>query len=147
MAIDYWPEQDGVIVKGMICGFCYATLAVNEGEIVTWGTSAASRAAVTPSIAVGDGCGVAMKTVSAGQILPVVFSGIIKMKTTDIVAIGELVINASSIDLTNMSDSNTICINSATRTIMGCVLQAGAAADGDELLVLLGGDGVAHGIT
>ena len=79
--------------------------------------------------------------------MPVAFSGIIKMKTTDVVAIGELVINASSIDLTNMSDSDTLCLNSATRTIMGCCLQAGAANDGDELLVLLGGDGVAHGIT
>jgi hypothetical protein len=147
MAVDYWPEQDGIIVKGLICGFCYADNAVNAGEIVKWGTSAVSRIAVTPSTAIGDGVGVALKTASAtGDIIPVAFSGIIKMTTSETLSIGNLVINANSLTLVGMNASNKLCLNSnATGQIMGCLMQTGADDNGDEVLVLLGGDGMAVG--
>lgn len=145
MAVDYWPEQDGVIVKGLICGFCYADAAVNAGEIVKWGTSAAGRVAVTPSTAVGDGVGVAMKTAAAGQIFPVIFSGLVKMTTSETLSIGNLVINADSLSIVGIGASTKLSINSATQMVLGCTMQAGADDNGDELIVMLGGNGLAHG--
>ena len=147
MAVDYWPEQDGIIVKGLVCGFCYADAAVNAGEIVKWGTSATSRIAVTPSTAVGDGIGVALKTASgAGVIIPVAFSGIVKVTTSETLSIGNLVINADSLSVVGMNASNKLCLNSnATGQILGCLMQSGADDNGDEILCMLGGDGVAHG--
>jgi len=146
VAVDYWPDEEGSIVDGFICGFCYADAACNAGEIVKWGTSAASRIAVTPSAAVGDGVGVALRAAAgAGSIIPVAFSGIVKLTTAETLAIGELVICSNSIAIVGMGDSTTITINSATQKILGCIMQAGLSDDGDELLVLLGGDGISAG--
>jgi len=146
VAVDYWPDEEGSIVDGLICGFCYADAAIAEGNIVKWGTSAAGRVAVTPSAAVGDGIGVALKAASgAGAYVPVAFSGIVKMTTAETLAIGELVICSNSIAIVGMGDSTTITINSATQKILGCTMQAGLSDDGDELLVLLGGDGISAG--
>lgn len=150
MAIDYWPEQDGIIVKGMICSFCRADAAIPAGRIVAWGAgSGVSIVSVKSSAAIGDGCGVALKAAgAAGDIIPVVFSGIIKLVTDETLSIGNLVTNLSSLYIAGVGASNTLAINSdaaATGTILGCVMQAGAADDGDEVLVMLGGDGLAHG--
>jgi hypothetical protein len=146
VAVDYYPDEEGSIVDGLICGFCYADAAVDEGQIVKWGTSASGRVAVTSGAAVGDGIGVALKTASgAGAIIPVAFSGIVKMTTAETLAIGELVISASSLAVVGVGASTTITINSATQKILGCTMQAGLSDDGDELLVLLGGDGISAG--
>ena len=144
-AADYWPEQDGVIVKGLICGFAYADAAVAAGDIVKWGTSASGRVAVTPSTAVGDGVGVALKAADAGQRFPLAYSGIVKMTTSETLAIGNLVISGSSRSVVGIGASTKLSINSATQMVLGCLMQAGADDDGDEVLVMLGGDGLAHG--
>ena len=142
---DYYPDEEGSIVDGLICGFCYADAAVGEGQIVTWGTSASGRVAVTPGAAIGDGIGVALKAASgAGAYIPVAFSGIVKMTTAETLAIGALVISNSSLAVVGMGDSTTITINSATQKILGCTMQA-CVAPADELLVLLGGDGISAG--
>jgi len=142
---DYYPDEEGSIVDGLICGFCYADAAVGEGQIVTWGTSASGRVAVTPGAAIGDGIGVALKAASgAGAYIPVAFSGIVKMTTAETLAIGALVISNSSLAVVGMGASTTITINSATQKILGCTMQA-CVAPADELLVLLGGDGISAG--
>lgn len=142
---DYYPDEEGSIVDGLICGFCYADAAVGEGQIVKWGTSASGRVAVTSGAAAGDGIGVALKAASgAGVYIPVAFSGIVKMTTAETLAIGELVISASSLAIVGIGGSNTLTINSATQKILGCTMQA-CVAPADELLVLLGGDGISAG--
>lgn len=148
MATDYWPEQDGVIVKGLICGFCYADEALTAGTMVSWGTSAVGRVAVKAAGSeTGDAVGVALKSVTtAGDIVPVVFSGIVKLTTAETLAIGNLVINnKSSIAIVGMGASTKLYINSGTQYILGCTMQAGTDDNGDELLVLVGGNGLAFG--
>ena len=55
MVTDWYPDEEGSIVDGLICGFCYADGAIAEGNAVKWGTSASGRVAVAASTAVGDG--------------------------------------------------------------------------------------------
>jgi hypothetical protein len=145
MVTDWWPDEEGSIVDGLICGFCYADDAIAEGNIVKWGTSASGRVAVAASTAVGDGIGVALKAASgAGSIIPVAFSGIVKMTVDETLSIGELVISESSLYIVGMGASTTLTINSATQKIIGCVAQA-STDETDEVLVLLGGDGISAG--
>jgi len=145
MVTDWYPDEEGSIVDGLICGFAYADAAIAEGNIVTWGTSASGRVAVTPSVAVGDGIGVALKAASgAGVYVPVAFSGIVKLSVDETLAIGALVINTGSLTLVGMGASTTLYINSATQMIIGCTMQA-STDETDELLVLLGGDGISAG--
>ena len=147
MAVDYWPDEEGSIVDGFICGFCYADGAIGEGEIVTWGTSAAGRVAVIVSSAVGDGIGVALKEAgAAGAIIPVAFSGIVKLTAGETMAIGELITNLSDTLIASMGTSDTWCANEGVSHILGCTMQAGADDDGDELLCLIGGDGLTAGL-
>jgi hypothetical protein len=146
MAIDYYPDEEGSIVDGFICGFCYADAACNANEIVTWGTSASGRVAVTPSAAVGDGIVVALKAAAgAGSIIPVAFSGIVKLTALETLAIGEFVTSASSVGVFSERVSASITMNNGTHCLLGCTMQAGADDDGDELLILLGGDGISAG--
>ena len=145
MVTDWYPDEEGSIVDGLICGFCYADAAIAEGNVVTWGTSALGRVAVTPSVAVGDGIGVALKAASgAGVYVPVAFSGIVKLSVDETLAIGALVICQDSISLVGMGLSNTLYINSATQMIIGCAMQS-STDESDELLILLGGDGISAG--
>ena len=146
VTVDWYPDEEGSIVDGLICGFCYADGALAEGNIVKWGTSAVGRVAVIVSAAVGDGIGVALKAASgAGAYVPVAFSGIVKMLVNETLAIGDLVLNLDTISIGGIGDSNTLCINSFTQKILGCIMQA-SADDEDEVLVLLGGDGISAGL-
>ena len=146
MVTDWYPDEEGSIVDGLICGFCYADGEIAEGNIVKWGTSASGRVAVAVSTAVGDGIGVALKAASgAGAYIPVAFSGIVKMTVDETLAIGDLVISESSIAIVGVGASTTLTINSATQKIIGCLMQA-ATDEADEVLVLLGGDGISAGL-
>ena len=146
MAVDYYPDEEGSIVDGFICGFCYADAACNANEIVTWGTSASGRVAVTPSAIRGDGIGVALKAAAdTGSIIPVAFSGIVKLVTNETMTIGNFVTSQSSIAVSAERTAASMCLNAGTHTILGCTMQAGADDDGDEMLVLLGGDGISAG--
>ena len=145
MVTDWYPDEEGSIVDGLICGFCYADGAIAEGDVVTWGTSASGRVAVKAGVAVGDGIGVALKAASgAGVFLPVAFSGIVKLTVDETLSIGALVISQSSIALVGMGLSNTLYINSATQMIIGCLMQE-STDESDEVLTLLGGDGISAG--
>ena len=150
MVTDWYPDEEGSIVDGFICGFCYADGAFNAGEVVTWGTSASGRVAVISATSaagtIGDGIGVALRAASgAGSIVPVAFSGIVKMTVDETLAIGDLVLSQSSIALTGIGSSDQLCVNSATQKILGCLMQA-STNESDEVLVLLGGDGISAGL-
>jgi len=145
LVTDWYPDEEGSIVDGLICGFCYADGAVALGNCVTWGTSASGRVAVKASVAVGDGIGIALKAASgAGEYIPVAFSGIVKLMVDETLGIGELVISQSSIALVGVGDSDTLYINSATQMIIGCIMQE-STDESDEVLTLLGGDGISAG--
>lgn len=144
-ATDYWPEQDGIIVKGLVCSFCKADGTIAAGNIVAWGASSAvGVVSVKSSAAVGDGIGVALKAGATGSLIPVAFSGIIKMTTDETLSIGNLITNKSSLYIVGMGASNTLYINSHNSTVMGCTMQGGGDEQ-DELLVMLGGDGLCSG--
>lgn len=146
MAIDYWPDEEGSIVDGLICGWCYADGAIGEGRLVKWGTSAAGRVAVAAVADSGEGCGVALKDASgAGAIIPVMFSGIVKLTAGETLVIGDLFTSLSSIYICTITAAS-VNIAGGTHSVMGCTMQAGADDDGDELLCLLGGDGMAMGL-
>ena len=146
MAVDYWPDEEGSIVDGLICGFCYADGAIAEGRIVTWGTSAASRVAVKASTAVGDGIRIALKDASgAGAIIPVAFSGIVKVTTGETLTIGLLLTSLSSVYVASLGTSDNLNLNEGASKCIGCLMQGGADDDGDEMLALLGGDGMSAG--
>jgi len=146
LAVDYWPDEEGSIVDGFICGFCYADGAIGEGRIVTWGTSAVGRIAVIASSAVGDGVGVALKDAgAAGAIIPVAFSGIVKMTTEETVVIGNYIVSQDSVSVSAERTVASWTLNGGTHQILGCTMQAGADDNGDELLCLLGGDGLMAG--
>jgi len=150
MSTDWYPDEEGSIVDGLICGFCYADGAMNEGCIVKWGTSASGRVAVAEATAaagtIGDGIGVALKAAAgAGSMIPVAFSGIVKMTVDETLAIGDLVLSQNSVTITGIGSSANLAINSGTQKILGCLMQA-STNESDELLVLLGGDGISAGL-
>jgi len=146
MATDWYPDEEGSVVDGLICGFCYADGAIELGNSVKWGTSASGRVAVIVSAAAGDGIGIALKAASgAGSYIPVAFSGIVKLTVDETLAIGDLVINQDSVSIVGIGASTTLTINSATQKILGCIMQA-STDESDELLVLLGGDGISAGL-
>lgn len=135
---DNWSKQEGVIHKGLVIANAYADGVVAANSFVTFGTSAADRIAVTASAAVGDSICIALKAAAAaGDIIPVMFSGVVKVLVNETLSIGELVINESTTEIVGIGASTTLMINSATQYIAGTVLQA-SAADGDEILMLLG---------
>lgn len=135
---DNWDTQEGVIVKGLIAGFCYADNAIAEGSFVKLGSSAANRLPVDATAAVGDSIGIAMRAASAtGDIIPVSFSGIVKVMTGETLLIGDIIIGAGATGLVfHVGASTTLKLNSATQYIVGIALQA-VAVPGDELLILL----------
>ncbi len=135
---DLWDTQEGVIVKGLIAGFCYADAAIGEGDFVKLGTSAANRLPVAVTAAVGDSIGIAMKAAdAAGDIIPVAFSGIVKVMAGETLVIQDIVIGfGATANVASVGASTTLKLNSATQWIVGISLQA-AAAPGDELLILL----------
>jgi hypothetical protein len=138
MVTDAWPNQEGVIVKGLICGFAYADGVIAANSWVTWGTSATNRWAVTASAAVGDSQGMAMRAAAAaGDIIPVIYSGIVKSLTNETIVIGDLLVNESTTEVVGFGASTTLEINSATQYILGTAAQADAAPGG-EILILLG---------
>jgi uncharacterized membrane protein len=139
MAVDRWPYQEGVIMKGLVCGYATAGSAIVEGDFVRCGTSANEQVVVIPAAADESGWGYAVKAAGTGDMLPVVVTGIVKVSVNDILAIGSLVTTESATDCAAIGASNGLKINGSTQIILGTLLQATAAA-GDEVLMILGLD-------
>lgn len=144
MVTDRWPDEEGYIVEGIVIGFCEAgnTLTANRG--CARGTAATGKIVVTTPAGVGDSVGVALKAASAGEKVPVAFSGVIKMVSTGTFNAGEFITGgAAGRAKCGQAAANTSSLNlfkaagSTGSYILGMALQT-AAAEGDECLILLG---------
>ncbi len=141
---DHWPQlPTGVpLTTGYEIGFCYCTAGVTEGYAVTKGTHASGKIPVTVSGAIGDGIGVVLKTGSAGDYVPVLFYGAIKLDTSSAITIGRFVVNASGgatvaqISTVGSDISATLVVFGGASYVLGMAMQT--AASGDEIVVLVG---------
>jgi len=143
MAVDRWATQDGVIVKGLVCGFATAGSAIAEGDFVKLGTSANEQIVVVPATSaagtIGDGTFYAMKAAGTGEKLPVFITGIVKVSCNETLAIGKIVITESATDVAGspLVTASHVWTASGTQHIIGTLLQA-VVTPGDEVLMLLG---------
>lgn len=151
--VDYWDTQEGYICQGTDIGFCTLGTACVAGECVTFGTSAANQIVVNQWAAFADSVGVAMKGGVTGDVIPVVFYGVVKMNCHAAVTVGQCVSNAGTAGTTvtygnvipiaintgGTSDVLFALVNATgTQHILGLALQ-NAGNVGDDILVLIGG--------
>lgn len=152
---DMWDTQEGYICQGQILGFVELGTAVVAGDIVMWGTAAANKVVMSVAGAAnGDGCAVAMKSGVTGDIVPVVFNGVVKMVAHITVTVGDVVINCATAGTTitygqvqPLTAINTAlhaqvialkAINgTGTAYNLGMAIQS-SGANGDEILVMIG---------
>jgi hypothetical protein len=150
---DMWDSEEGYIAQGTDIGFCTLGTAVVAGECVTFGTSAANQIVVNKWAASGDSVGIAKKGGVTGDIIPVVFYGVVKLVANQTVTVGQCVQNSATagttitwgncVPIANLATGTAaplFCIENGTGTahILGLALQDGATP-GDEILVLVGG--------
>jgi len=135
---DQWSYQTGLIVEGLTVGFCYATAGVTEGYAVKVGTHATGKVPVTVSAGVGDAIGIALKTATAGEYVPVVFQGIYRMDTTSNVTLGTYVMGASGgatvLGVGTGFSTNGVLFGGSSY-VLGRALQT--ATSGDEILIYI----------
>jgi len=144
MATDYWPQEEGYIVEGAPVMMCVATAAINEMATVFLGAATTiGQINVTAGAANGDSVGVALRSATTGQVVPIAFRGILKMQAGGVFALGCPVMNdggaePNSSSVITAGDSTAIILGTdGTERILGTALQQGVAND-DELLILLG---------
>ena len=150
---DMWDSEEGYIALGTDIGFCTLGSAVVAGECVKFGTSVANQIVVAKWTASGDSIGVAKKGGVTGDVIPVVFYGIVKLVAAQTVTVGQCLQNAATagttitwgncVPIANLSTGTaapTQCNQNGTGTahLLGLALQDGATP-GDEILVLVGG--------
>jgi len=137
---DHWPQlpTGTPLTQGYELGFCYCTAGVTEGYAVKVGTHATGKVPVTVSAGVGDGIGIAMKTGSAGDTIPVLFYGAVKLDTSGNITIGKFVIGASGgATVLQAAGASTYYVAfGGASYILGLALQT--ATSGDEIVVLVG---------
>ncbi len=142
---DNWDSQEGLIADGLVVGFCRAGAAIAAGDAVTFGTAAANQVNVITAHAaatVGKGIGVALKAASTGDILPVIYFGVVKMTAGETIVIGDILISGLAAgQVFGVGASNSLLLNTAgTQYVLGIAIQE-ATTIGDELLVLVGRSG------
>ncbi len=138
MVTDRWPSQEGVIVKGLVCGFGYCgDASVDEGDWVTFGTSANDKVAVKKSAAIGDSFARALKAGAQYDTIPILISGICKVLVDETLVIGSLIISKTVTQVVGHGASTTLTINSATQILLGYILQA-TTDESDEVLAVIG---------
>jgi len=145
MVTDKWPDEEGVIVDGIIIGFAEAGATVVEGRGVDFGTSATGKVVCTTPSAIGDSWGVALKGATVGLMVPVAISGVVKMVSTGTFNAGEMVMGGAvgRAQIGNAAANTTAlqmfaAAGATTGSyILGMALQE-ATAEGDEVLIALG---------
>ena len=152
MAVDLYPDEEGHISDGLIIGYarCQATIVQNQA-VFLHATAVSGVVSVAPCAADSDSCAVALKAGSAGDRIPVVFYGVVKMYGGSTITAGDVVCNdASGIFVGTLPDydyelSPTYLAyyvglkTGATNYRLGLALQnANGATTGGELLVLIG---------
>lgn len=144
MAVDKWSTEEGIIVEGLVIAFCEAGATLTEGRGVAWGTAAANKIVVTAPAGVGDSFGIALKAASAGDMVPVALSGVMKMVSTGTFNVGEFVCgDAAGRAKIGDAAANTGSLQlfkaagSTGSYILGLAAQT-ATTEGDEVLIILG---------
>ena len=152
---DNWDTQEGYICQGNVIGFVELGNTVVAGEPVGFGTPATNKVVMNLYSGEANSVGVSLKGGVAGDKIPVVFYGVVKMVAYSTVTVGAAVINSATAGttitygnvtpLTATDTGNLVDVlvsNNGTGTafILGLALQAGTTL-GDELLVLVGGFG------
>ncbi len=146
MVTDKWPQEEGLIVEGLVIGFAEAGNTCTEGRGVAFGTAATNKVVVTSPSATGDSFGVCLRTQStAGNKVPIALSGVMKMVSTGTFNNGEFVMGGAAgrarigNAAANTSKLQLFAAAGASRGtyILGLALQT-ATAEGDECLILLG---------
>lgn len=148
MATDWWPSEEGAVFEdGAIILPCYPADTILECSCVKAGASSAGRITVNQSTALGDSIAVALRAGDTGvpAAIPVMFFGAVKMAIdngSDFAEMFECVMNSITTTVTAMGQATTGTLKgiggaSGASHILGKALQA-AAADGDEILVLVG---------
>lgn len=150
---DNWDTQEGYISQGNVIGFVTLGVAVVAGEPLAWGTATANKVVMTLYSNPADSCAVALKGGAAGDQIPAVFYGVVKMAAYSVCTVGGAVINSGTAGttvtygnitpLTAVETTEAGCFlvsNNGTGTayVLGMALQD-ASVVGDEILVLVGG--------
>lgn len=142
-AADYWPSEEGQVGPGIVIGFFTASGTVTEARAQKYGTATSGTVKCQDGGAArGDAnCGVALKSASTGELVPVIVYGVVKMEadgTTDIDA-GDFVQN--EVTTNDIIECDTTYSNyklfGSIYYVLGQAMQA-ATEDGDEILVLVG---------
>lgn len=138
---DYWPQEEGYIVEGSPVMMCKSAGTITEMACVLCSATASGVVTVDHSTVWGDCIGVALRASTAtGQMIPVAFSGIVKMLADATLALGQQVCNQageSNKIIDTPTSANLLLGDNGTAYVLGTTLQA-AADDEDEILVLLG---------
>jgi len=143
---DYWPHQEGVIADGFSIAFGEAYAAIEAFETVHMHTTASTDSIyVAPAAAAGDGYAVALKSAAAiGDIIPVMYLGIVKMQAATSMNEDDYVSNAAGGTqvqvIATMTAGEMVAYRSFNYT--GSAFRLGKTLNGavtdDDILVLVG---------
>ena len=129
---DYWTTQDGRIYDALTIQ-CYAGGTISEGNFVEIADSASTdKLTVTAANGTGDAIGIALKSASSGDTVPVLVYGVYKCKAGAAITGNVLVMNSGA--------TYVVASSSPTVVATGRALQKAAAAN-DYILVLIGATG------
>jgi len=151
---DLYPDEEGHISDGLVIGFCKAVDSIELHEAVALGSTGVSGfVSVKAASADGDAVGIALKSASAGDVIPVCFYGVVKVVAGATITTGQMCMNDALgtyiLPIPNIEDTTAaegwtnlieyvgLC-GTGTRNRLGIALQP-AAASGDEFLLLVGG--------
>jgi hypothetical protein len=143
LAVDYYPDEEGVLLDGISLGWCIASTTIDANQQVAFDTATAGNV-VALAGAYRDSCGVAMRAASSSDYVPVLLYGIVKMKLAITVAAGSPVQSATAAGYvypaasiataTYLSYMKALCYG-GTVHILGKALQGGLTDD--EVLILV----------
>ena len=142
MGTDYWPDEDtNPIVDFGSIGFFYAAGTVTAGYPVKLATGTAGYIKCQNTSAAGDSIGIALKSASSGEWVPVAIFGLVKLvadgSTTNI-ATGDIVYSNGSGKVVKADSTYTnYKLFGGNYYALGIALHPSTASD-DEILVLLG---------
>ena len=144
MATDWYPSQEGRIADGLTINCIVGATAVEENDIVKFGTSTAGQITVIPATGIGDGWGVAIRAAAVGYPVPILVLGLNKLKNGAVAAAieqGQVCMNNGDTTVDSCEDlvvgAGTITIYGGNSHILGLIMQTTTAA-ADEILVLVG---------
>lgn len=142
---DLYPDEEGYIDEGQVVAFCKVQAEVEVHEVVyVHGAAVSGCISVAPAAEDGDGFAVTLKAGEAGEYIPVVLRGVVKIYAGDTItamdmvqndALGTYVLPIPAITSDELQEWRGLNYT-GTRQRVGVALQGGVT--GDEILVLVG---------